>query len=226
MSVTKALLKTWKKLTSWLKKHRGTFIGVSVWAAIISIMLFTGSLKLSDRIQAVSILTLVFITWFYAVQTQDLVKEQRRALEEEKKKRDAEFGEKRITVFLGPLSAMLEEYNDALGLVHTDGVEFNREDFRADLNQLRSQLDRIEGLFRANMYMANDNYAGKLSNLIRDIRTTHWRISGWTDDERASWQEEKQKEIESICGMLEVEIHLVSRHIQDTYGEYGRKRIL
>jgi hypothetical protein len=59
--------------------------------------------KINNIIQAIAIVTLVFITWFYARQTRELVKQEERAIEEEKENRYAEYAERRLQELFRPL---------------------------------------------------------------------------------------------------------------------------
>ncbi len=210
----------------WIEAHGRFIIGLILWAAIMLIVFFVGTMQLSDRIQAASMITLVFITLFYAVQTQALVKEQNRNTVEEKRRRDAGFGEKRIHTFISPLGNMLRRYQDSLNFLALSDVELKSRDFPAFIANMRKDVEKIEEFFTANMYMANDSYGGKILPLMRDIRLGCWTIESWEQDKRAEWLTEKDRELESIIGMLEVETHHISRQIQDAYGDYAQKQIL
>ena len=104
-----------KKAIQWLNAHWG--IIVAAWAAIILAVFIFGNMNMSDRIQAASVITLVFITLYYAVQTQLLVREQKNAIEEDRKRRNAEFGMQRIEMFLSPLLQMLEDLSGSLCVI-------------------------------------------------------------------------------------------------------------
>jgi hypothetical protein len=170
-----------KKIRDGHRAQRKFIAALAIWAALVLIVLFIGNMQLSDRIQAASVITLVFITWFYAVQTQALVKEERRALEEEKKKRAAEFGEKKITVLLGPLTAKLKEFNYCT-LPFLE--ETNKKDFIKYLSSAREDLRSIEEFFRSNMHMASDELRVNMIGFLNDTLTTIWRSPNWTENEK------------------------------------------
>ncbi|MBE3143931.1 MAG: hypothetical protein IMZ61_08410 [Planctomycetes bacterium] len=215
-----------KKIKEWFRAHWKILASLAVWAALIFIVLLVGKMQLGDRIQAASVITLVFITWFYAIQTQALVKEERRALEEEMKKRQAEYGEKRIKDFLNPLIAMLENFRMDFQFTVLPSEGKTELDFKKYIDRASNNLWKIDEMFRSKMYMANDNYCGKMLQIMRDIRRGWWKSEHWSDDEKLSWLKEKDRELESIIGMLEVETHHISRQIQRTYGDYAQKNIL
>ena len=72
------------------------------WALFALIIYCQSDLELNEKIEAWSILSLVSITLYYAIQTQNLV-------EEEKQNRIAEFWEKRILDFYKPFIDRLED---------------------------------------------------------------------------------------------------------------------
>ena len=71
-----------------------------VWLIVCYLIYFQTSINVSDKIQALAIVTLVFVTIFYAYQTQRLV-------EEEKKRREAEFGLKLLFEINKPILTIL-----------------------------------------------------------------------------------------------------------------------
>jgi hypothetical protein len=214
MAEKKTLMLILDKYASWLGAHWRIIIGMSLWMAIVLIILFTGILSLSDRIQAASVITLVFITLFYAVQTQALVKEERRALEEEKKKRAADFGERKIIVLLGPLSEKLKEFIHIIFILfeETDKVRFHEYSVEA-----RNELQLIEKFFRTNMHMASGKLRVELQCFFNDTQMILWRQAAWADDEKNAYRIEMPSELNSLIRTIELEIEKITSHIQSTY---------
>jgi hypothetical protein len=203
-------------IREWSKAHWRLLAGVSAWALIIAVVLSQSGMSLSNRIQGIAIITLVFITWFYAVQTQALVKEERRALEEEKKRRSAEFGERKIMVLLGPLSEKLKDYY----YCYTEPFfeEADKPQLRKRLSKAREGLHPVEGFFRVNMHMASDELRIRLEVFFSDVRGTLWNSLGWTNEKIEDYLQEKRSELETLIEMIETEIEQITAHIQSTYG--------
>jgi len=80
---------------------------------IVSILLIfiKANGKTSNIIQAIALITLVFVTWIYARQTQELVQQEKISLFEETKKRHADFCEKNLQEFYMPLQYRLNNLN-------------------------------------------------------------------------------------------------------------------
>ncbi len=207
------------EIRAWSKAHRRLLAGVSAWALIIGVVLSQSGMSLSDRIQAIAIITLVFITWFYAVQTQALVREERRALEEEKKRRSAEFGERKITILLGPLSEKLKDYY----YCHTEPFfdETDKPKLRKYLSEAREGLHPIEGFFRMNMHMASDELRIRLEAFFSDVRGTLWNSLDWTNEKIDDFLQKKRSELETLIEVVETEMEQITTHIQSTYGITG-----
>jgi len=81
-----------KKICQWIKKYWKAIILVLAWL-IACLIIHWQNLDINDKVQAWAIITLVFITLYYAIQTQKLVEQERISLEEEIKIRIANFGE-------------------------------------------------------------------------------------------------------------------------------------
>lgn len=221
-----SILQTLGVCACWIEAKWKFLAGSAMCALLILIALFAGNIQLGDRLQAASMISLVFITGYYAVRTHELVKEQRRNTEEEKRRRDAEFGERRIHNFLGPFGIMLRRFQDSLDFLALSDIELGSRDFPAFISSMRKDVDDIEGFFSANMYMANDSYGGRILPLIRDFRLSYWTIESWGQDKRAEWLSERTRDLESIIAKLEVESHHISRQIQAAYGDYAQRQIL
>jgi hypothetical protein len=203
------------KIRQW-DKAQWTFIaGLATWAALTLIVLLVGKMQLSDRIQAASMITLVFITMFYAVQTQALVKEERRALEEEKKRRSAEFGERKIVVLLGPLSTKLIKYDRTL--LHCF-AEMDKDLFHENTIEAKEELIKIEESFRANMHMASESLRGELLSFFRDSLLSFWRSAAWSQEEKVANCQRMMSVLNSLIRTVELEIEKITTHIQNTYG--------
>jgi len=73
--------------------------------ALVSIILWNieAQGKISNMIQAGAIIALVFFTLFYAIQTQRLVEKQEKSIIEERKRRDAEFADRKLQDFFSPM---------------------------------------------------------------------------------------------------------------------------
>jgi hypothetical protein len=83
-------------------------IGLSWIIVSISILILLCP-QVNEMIQAEAIITLVFVTWFYAKQTQKQAKFAKNLLDEQKLKKDLEFNERRLHNFYNPFFESLME---------------------------------------------------------------------------------------------------------------------
>lgn len=211
-----------EKCAFWLKTHPGFIIGLTSWAALLLIVFFVGNIRLSDRIQAASMITLVFITLFYAVQTQALVREEQRALEEERDKRIAEYGEKRITLFLTPLKNKLNQLKDDLSII---ARTIPNEPIISKWDDVVLQVKSVaynptKQFFLENAYMSNDILTKKMLQFFNQIDDSWPTLDHQDDAYVIPWKEKMEKAITEIGSLVGVEIQIISTHIKRTYGFY------
>ena len=83
-------------------------IGLS-WIIVSIPVLILLCPQVNEMIQAEAIITLVFVTWFYAKQTQKQAKFAKNLLDEQKLKKDLEFNERRLHSFYNPYIYHLDE---------------------------------------------------------------------------------------------------------------------
>jgi len=203
-----------KKIFEWLKAYWTILVGIALWAAIVVRVFFIGDMSLSNRIQAISMITLVFVTLFYSVQTQKLVKEQRATLEEERKRQNAEFGIQRIQWFLRPLLKRLESLKDCASQIiearkrpsqiHDDG----RGIFRAQMNEIKE-------FFGENLYMTN------ASIRYGYLRLTHMTmptpIENPSEEFITQWKKEIEENIAELEEAVNNEIARIIQNIRKAY---------
>jgi hypothetical protein len=201
----------------WIKLRWKIIVSLILWVGSVLTVSIAGTIHLSDRIQAASMITLVFITWFYAVQTQALVKEQRRSLEEEKKKRVADFGEKRISELLVPLNVQLGafQYRTLQYFEEMDNRSF--DEYVSDANK---HLGLIARIFHDKTHLANNELIFRMKGLLLDSQMELWGASKWTEDEKKKYRTWIGNEITFLIHRIEEEIEQVSKHIQDTYSGF------
>lgn len=112
-------------MADFVKKH---WAPISVLAAICLAMFLAGeklSSKISDVTQAIAIVTLVAVTWYYAKQTKLLTDQQQNTLKEVIQKRHIDFLERRIEEFCVPACNQLSSLRVTLRA--NDLVEFGKE---------------------------------------------------------------------------------------------------
>lgn len=135
---------------------------------IVSILLvFLGAKgKTSSTIQAIAIITLLFITWFYAKQTQRLVEQQKISLEEDRKKREADFGERIVKEYFMPMMTRCTRLEGTLKSI-TDLSKLNDS-----IAQVVDLINEMTPLIEKYGFLGPKKlgvYVGELTELLRVI---------------------------------------------------------
>jgi len=108
---------------------------------------------INNIIQAIAIITLVFVTWVYAKRTGDLVEQEKKTLEENKKKKDADYWEKRINEFYQPFIVKLNNIKEEL---------YNEQRDTKKMNELRNDA---QCFFWKKKYMISQETVKKIEKL-------------------------------------------------------------
>ena len=198
-----------KKIMEWLNAHWG--ILVAVWAAIIAAIFVFGAMQLGDRIQATTTITLVFITLFYAIQTQRLV-------DEERKGRSAEFGIQRIEELLRPLIEILDDLYDNLSVITEPRDRALIDKYENYLGNFQVRLNFLDKLLFDHLYMASNRLRNELSKFLRETRESIPTIDNQAETYTIPWKEKVEKRIRELQGTIVVEAGLISQYIRKAYG--------
>jgi len=143
-----------KDMKKGLKENINLIIFWFSLVAIVSLLLIflKSHTKINNIIQAITLLTLVFITWIYARQTQKLVKE-------ENKKRMVDFFERRISDFYKPLSDILDSIKVVLAFLPDD----------IDTDDLKKQWMVSWDLFTKKSYMVSKETSSEIREVLYGI---------------------------------------------------------
>lgn len=96
------------------KRNKDLIIIGIIWIIVSIPILIMLCPEVGEMIQAEAIITLVFVTIFYAKQTKDLVRQEQLSLKEEKKKIAAGFWEGRLKEFYLPLNFIILKLQAAI----------------------------------------------------------------------------------------------------------------
>jgi len=159
---------------------------------------------INNIIQAIAIITLIFVTWVYAKRTKDLVDQEKISLEEEKKKRDAEFWARAIEEFY---------------IVFIDKVKKYLEVFWSleDLDQKISLRNEISRLIAEKGYMISKETKKRILELSNDFLLV---------DSGASREliEKAKKSLKAAAGIINDEKKILDDKIRKFYEVEGEKR--
>ncbi len=158
----------------------------------------------SDKIQAGAIIGLVFITLFYAWQTQQLVKHQKILLLDEQKKRMADFWLRRLNEYYIPFTLNLTKVQATLKF-----KPLNDEELLKDLNTY------VEKIY-TNEYMVSKDVSNS---------TGEWLKKNLALQSVLGIEDIKQDKIEEICSFAErvlillyEEVTFIQDLLVDVYG--------
>ena len=189
------------------EKNKDLIILAFFWVLASSVILFILNLETNDRVEAWAIATLVFVTIFYAIQTQNLVKE-------EKKKRGAEFGRIRIEDFLHVLKVELNHMEEKLNRMKTIDSGSNSEIF-----SVKANFDPITNLLNKRDYLSTKLLNKALWLFKKDVDESWIKQENWEKlESRAIWRDELLKRVKTIMKLVEKERKDIISHIRKTYG--------
>jgi len=214
-----------KKVFEWMKAHGGVLVGLAALftLALSGLKIFSLENLSSDaKIQAALMVLLIIITGFYAFQTQRLVKEQRNALEDERKTRSAEFGMQRIKKFLRPLLQMLDDLRDSLFVVAEANKRPLEINFENSLGIFKARLSKIEVVFSDYLFMANSILWSDILSLIKTTKKTMPNpIENQSENYVIPWKDETEKDINKLIDAVATEIAKICQNIRKTYGFFS-----
>ena len=142
-----------------MKRMWGLLIILFLWLfSLFVIFRILRFFPITQKIEAMTIITLVIVTAAYAYQTYLLVKQEEKNLEDERKKRSAEFGKERLESFYYPIIHGLTGLNFAL---NEDELSYD------DIERIRCEIREI---FNSHVYMASKNCEDLVNKLLSELR--------------------------------------------------------
>lgn len=208
-----------KKRWQWIKKSWKTIlvaiISVFSWL-IVCFIIHMQNLNVSDKVQAWAIITLVYITLYYAIQTQKLVEQERISLEEERKIRIANFGEKRLKEFYLPLTRELTNILGALQGTEPEKIEYINESFHNFINILLEK--HYLGTSSINEKIKNFHY-----EFIPELRSAQYKLKKEEESAESILQELNSavsKKVEDMKNIIIEEAKEILSNLKVTY-EYS-----
>lgn len=151
--------------------------------ALVSIILWNVEAqgKINNMIQAGAIIALVFLTLFYAIQTQELVEKQEKSIKEERKRRDAEFADKKLQEFFTPMI-----YKLVLLEITVKDIKSLAE-LESSISEIRRIIKEMGELMKKYMYLLSEKNISDFANieamrnkaiLLRDEK----KFPNWKED--------------------------------------------
>ena len=203
----------------WNKNKDLIIIGF-IWIIVsIPVLIFLCP-QIDQMIQAEAIVTLVFVTIFYAIQTQKLVKQEKISLEEEKKKRYAEFGEKRIEKFLIPI---LEKLEILVKSLHK--MKFNMQNAN-EIRDMEIKFNDFDNFRSKNSYLATHSLIQGLIQFRRQIKK-EW-IAGSAIrkvNDRINWRDGFLMRTNQTILSVNKEFRGIMIHLRKTYGYFSGEEV-
>ena len=199
-----------KKIWNCLKKIILPLVLILLLISATFIIFGLKEINISDKIQAWAIVTLILITAIYSYQTYRLVKQQEKALDEEKRKRIADFAIKGIKEFYSPLLKMIEGLHASL---KTDVIP---------IESTKKIIKKIILLCHDYLYMMDENDA------IIDFTKTLMDFGIVILEQKQKLQDWRSKVLDGekeIINQMSVKIVFFREKIIETYG-YSNKEMM
>jgi hypothetical protein len=199
-----------RRVEMFWERNKGLIIIGLIWIIVsIPILIFLCP-KVDEMIQAEALITLVFVTMFYARQTKMLVEQEKKSLEEQKKKINADFEEKKLKEFYYPLKYMIFDLERIM-----------KKESDPSKPTLRL-FGKIVGLGTAYGHMITkeleDETVGLL-NIMYEIK----EINKDNVEELQAWKDKVKTKIEEVEKQKTKEIKVIREIIKETYGFFAEK---
>lgn len=203
------------KICGWIRATRKLIIVILVlflfWLLLCFIICQQEEIQDGDKIQACTILALIFITGIYAFQTYNIVRE-------EKKRREAEFGHTRIKDFYLPMLEKLQNLEKSLDKMQFDMSNANEI---IDIDKIFKTFDSFR---YDNSYLATSTLAQELLQFSNQIKE-RW-IAGPTIRDRGArenWRDDFLKKTRQAILAGNKEFRDIMIQLRKTYGYFSEE---
>ncbi len=185
---------------------------------VLILLIFVGAKgKTSNIIQAIAIITLIFVTWFYTKQTQGLVEQQRAFLEqqklsldEEKKKRNADFEEKKLKEFYNPFKYLLFELRS---------IVENEASPSIPTLELQAKIAKLGSGYGHMITGELEDKAVDLLNHLFEVTN----INEEDEEQLETWRKKALEKIRDVMKQKQKEIDIIRSIINETYELFSER---
>lgn len=194
------------------KKHKDLIILVVVGVLVsipIWILLWC---KVDKLIQSQLIVVLISITVYYAIQTRKLVERERIAFEDQLKKRDADYGEKKLQLFYTPLRYKLRDLKNEIDL---------ESDIKIPVVKL---LSEIAGLGLNYGYGMTKKLEEEVLSLLRILFVIK-DIKKEDAEKLETWKKNVLTKMENVKNQLEKETKFIKEIINKVYRIFSEEKL-
>ncbi len=196
--------------TVW-KEHKGFLIPLFLVNIIVVFLLLTikQHVKVGNILHVVALITLVFVTWNYAKQTQNLVAQEKISLEEQKKKNLADFWEGRLKEYYLPLRIALPQLLGVLSIKPLPSDE------------IKKSISKCLDLISKSILITKETTKSSLSLMEEFHKFRHREEKGISEEK---WIADIEKKTNDFLLQISVEIFMLEHKIHDAYSFYIDKK--
>lgn len=187
------------------KENKDLIILVFIWILASIAILILLCPQIDEMVQAETIITLVFVTIFYAIQTQKLVRQEKISLEEQKKKNLANFWEGRLKEYFLPLRTALPQL---LGLLSVKPLPSD---------EIKKSISKCLDLISKSILISKETTKSSFSLMEEFLKFRHREEKGISEEE---WIDDIEKKANDFLIQISVEIFMLEHKIHDAYGFY------
>ena len=181
-----------------------------IWIIVSIAILIMLCPEVGEMIQAEAIITLVFVTIFYARQTQRLVEQEEKSLKEEIKKRNADFEEKKLKEFYNPFKYLLFDLRFI--------VENEASPLKPTL-ELRAKIAKLGSGYGHMTTKELEDKAVDLLNHLFEITN----INEGDKEQLETWREKALEKIKDVMKQKQKEIDVIRSIINETYELFSER---
>lgn len=190
----KILKENWGLLLAWL---------LVIILAIFLLISFKPPSMINNIIQAIAIISLVFVTIFYARQTQRLANQEKKSIEEQRKKNRADFWESRLKEYYLPFKRILLDLT----------ISVEKRPFPADF--IKKKISDLCDIYSYKQYMVSKDLAKSIISFMEDLNKFGNLIR--TEKKEDEWSNKISSKSQKIVKQIDIEIRLIEEKLKEIY---------
>lgn len=178
--------------------------------AVFLLLIIKQHVKVNNILHVVTLITLVFFTWKYARQTQNLVKQERASFKDRVKKRNVDFEEKKLKEFYNPFKYLILDLKDKV---------------KNETNPLIPTYElskKITTLGASNGHLITEELETKAVDLLNSLFELS-RINVEDEEQLNLWRTKVLEKIKRVMEQRKKEVDVIDSIIKEFYVLFSEK---
>jgi len=186
------------------EKNKNLIILITLWILVSVYIIFIACLSTKEMIEAWGIITLVFVTMFYAIQTRNLAEQERVSFKDQVNKRNVDFEEKKLKEFYYPFKYLIFDLRDKVK---------NEANPLIPTFELYLEITKLGASAGHLITKKLEDIAVDLLNSLFELK----RVNVEDEEQLNLWREKVLEKIDRVEEQNKKEIIVIKNIIKDTY---------